>query len=399
MVSQKMTGIELIRQREEEALRRMIEEEEQDEMEERIRFRKELKRVAPGCDLSVFDAWCDCTDSEDRKKQMQEKMDGIDRKKGFMLIDFRGEIVRQFDNLAQACVAIGKQSDELLKRIILRKPYYDLMLIVESEYRDAWMEGRRITFNPGPEKEDIRSALYAKEKSIRKEKKINQSVNRERGSYIQPIQCVETGERFNSINEASICTGIYIYGIRKSIDLGVDISGYHFVAINADEGYVPQPIGRLASHKEMRENGRVIRDRGEKWINRMEHVQPVIVEETGNIYYSKSYAARLLGVDVNTIYRHIDRKGSAINGFHIRSLTKEEMTRIVFRLSKVEFVPKKRGNNFKKFSIRVVRLDTGEEFESMTAFARKLGISQTSVTYAAERKIFKVKGIPFKIIK
>lgn len=400
----KLEGIQIVRQREIEALQKMREEEELEDMECRMRWIDNVNRISSHSRFERPIIKDDGVRDEYNRIKLNKLIESIDTQGKFVVIDCDGNFVYCYDNLENACKTIGLTRINFLTHIALRKPFYDLLIIEEKEYMDSYMDKKPITFTKGNPDDDIRSKLYEpneKDNSNEHNKQNKKYVKDRKSTPVRPVKCIETGLQYNSMREAYFFTGIYKEGISYSAYTGTPVKGIHFSFIDENE-YIPHPVARVAGKTEYENNKSKIDEDNALYKTLFNCKQFILVEETMNVYSCKSHISKAFNICMKSVYGCLGEKHIDINGYHIRTLNEDEYERLVFGESNgAEMLGNRiyyRGKMKCRKPVRIRHIDTGIEYKSISSFAKAVGLAQNSVSYAISKNKHNIKGIEFELI-
>lgn len=395
-------AMEILRQRELDELRRLSDEEERDDIEQRARFYREVDRIK-GVDSKPLEE-----PKEDRieEEEVCERMRSIDIDGEFILLNPDGSVERVFDNLYTASSSYHIPIDTLQRLVVMRKQLCGKILVTRSEHYKAWVNDDLITFELDPDSMDISSYTEQGErnkKRVKNEKVCNGGVSDvvKKPKLKRAIYCVDTGEYFPSISDASESKCISMGCISTSVNYSCRVKGLLFAPVDKTEIRKKRvrPIGRLASDQEIA----LIKDKERIFMYSVEggvlHKPLIVVEETGNVYNGAGPISRLFNIDRKRVLNIAKKEGMSVLGNHIRMLNKEEYGRILVcddyaeeEIDHEDLLPSRVDSKLIK------RLDTGEVYTSVGNFAKAIHVTRSCVDRSISCGMFKAGGIRFEII-
>lgn len=185
-----------------------------------------------------------------------------------------------------------------------------------------------------------------------------------REAVMREVICLETGERFRSMTEASKFCGVDISAVYHCLKGKTNTAGgYHWRYADGEYHECTRPEGRK---------------------NRKSQSKPVMCIETGVVYPSTGEAFRITGIDRGHIATCANGKNCTAGGYHWGFVVDGKL---------VENTRENRNNR------RIRCVDTGEEFESITACSRMLGEKNSASLNSAIKRGHRHKGKRYEYIE
>lgn len=164
------------------------------------------------------------------------------RKRPIVSVDEQGEIVSYYESTSEAAKLLGMHLANLHRAVRKGTICKGRKWMYEAEYREYWMQGRtgelayseheirsqravRSWSRLSPERRKEMGRLISK--GLRVSPKVRQFDGKSAWSVTsQPVMCVNTGERFDSIKKCAKGLGISAAGIQKALKEGHRIKGF-----------------------------------------------------------------------------------------------------------------------------------------------------------------------------
>lgn len=252
--------------------------------------------------------------------------------------------------------------------------------------RRSWTDERR----------KLASAMF-KGRYVSDETRAKIKAARPKFLFCKPVVCLNDGKRFPSIKDAAASYGI------KPKTIGEVLAGRQIIAGKWSFAWakdVPSEQARL-DLLEALSIRRQTRDIHRK--NGAYRGRPVLCLNDGVVYPSGRAAARFYGLAYMTVSNLCRKGGHTNSGLKFmfadadepvirRKKTDEEVA--AYRLAISNGLKAAQNKNRK----RVICLDTGSEFDSLSQAAKEYGLTITSITEAIKRK-GKAAGVSFRFVE
>ena len=237
--------------------------------------------------------------------------------------------------------------------------------------KTKWNDWKKLT---AEQYEEARKAFAESLSAFNKEHGVSQNFLNASLKHSQdvsiPVQCEETGEVYDSFNDAQRKTSINDRNIRlAALGLRQTAGGYHWKLINATEQ-------QLKEYIENRER-----------LDKTKQCKPFICVETGELYHSLGELCTGGNYTKQNISKVLHGKRKTAGRFHWEYLNPE-----LKELYKVEDKPV----NTEKIKTQIICIETGEIFDNQVQAARALGVASQNINGVINGHYKTVKGYHFE---